>query len=123
MNSNTILEIEAESYWDNEYGDSNSYTDYDQVTSIETQIKLFEDELTSIEKEIQSRSLENMNQFKINRAIELHFLLKSGRKYLFDCILKIEEKEESLVDEYSSDYRDYPGWQDNFFTRDYDSRN
>lgn len=120
MNSNTILEIEAESYWDNEYGDSNSYTDYDQVTAIETQIKLFEDELTKIEREIQSRPLKNMSQFKINRAIELHFVLKSGRKYIVDCLLKIEEKEESLVEEYSSDCRDYPDWQNEYFTRNYE---
>lgn len=109
---------ESISYWPNEFGEPYTFSQYDELMGIEMQIENFEAELTSIEKEIHARPAESMNQFKINRAIELHFLLKAGRKYLTDCALIVNDREEQMVEEYESQSSTWSN--DNLFTRDYD---
>ena len=109
------LEAESLSYWNNEFGLPEYYSAFSEVADVEIRLGELMLEKEKLEREIATRNVESINQFTINRAIELHFLIEVGGKYLEQCILVAGKIEEEMESEYSRDFSD-----DNLFTRDYE---
>lgn len=108
-------EAEALSYWNNEYGLPEYYTSFDEITDVEVKLGELMLEKEKIEHEISIRNIDTINQFTFNRAIELHFLIEMGSKYLEQCVLVAGKVEDEMESEFSRDFSD-----DNLFTRDYE---
>jgi len=109
------LEAESLSYWNNEFGLPEYYSAFSEVADVEIRLGELMLEKEKLEREIATRNVESINQFTINRAIELHFLIEMGGKYLEQCVLVAGKIEEEMESEYSRDFSD-----DNLFTRDYE---
>ncbi len=60
-------------------------------------------ECDEVNSEIKHRDVKFMNQYTIDRSIELHFLLKAGVNYLDNCTTVANEYEEEKVDEYEKE--------------------
>lgn len=108
-------ERDALAYWEEEFGSPQYFFSFNELADVEMELANLQTEKDKLDREIQSRDVERMNEYSINRAIELHFLLEVGNKYFTKCIDHVSEEEESLENEFSRDLED-----DNLFTRNYE---
>jgi len=76
---------DAMSFWVNEYGEPETYTSYEELLEAEMKLEDFRSERDNLTREIESRNVNSMNEYKVNRAIELHFLVTAGDEYLESC--------------------------------------
>jgi hypothetical protein len=69
----------AKKLWNEEFGEPQFFTEAD-VPDVEDFLRNLECELITLEAEIARR--DNMSHYKLNRAIALHFVVKSGNEYI-----------------------------------------
>ena len=109
-------EADARLYWTTLFGEPEYFSSFDELRDIDDMLEKLKAEKSILETEISHRDVKYMNEFKINRAIELHFLIECGIKYLDEC------SEEAIVVEKDLEHA-YAHWQgsvdDDLFTRDY----
>lgn len=108
-------EAEALSYWNNEFGLPEYYSSFDEIVDPEVRLGELMLEKEKIEREIKVRNVETINQFTINRAIELHFLIEVGTKYINACTAVVGTIEDEMKSEYERNFSD-----DDLFTRNYE---
>ena len=108
-------EAEALSYWNNEFGLPEYYSSFDEIVDPEVRLGELMLEKEKIEREIKVRNVETINQFTINRAIELHFLIEVGTKYINACAAVVGTIEDEMKSEYERNFSD-----DDLFTRNYE---
>ena len=108
-------EHDAWAYWEEEYGSPQYFFAYTELADVEIKLADLQLEKESVNREIQTRDVFHMNEFKINRAIELYFLVEVGDKYFAKCIEHIGLEEERLESEFSRDFTD-----DDLFTRKFE---
>ena len=111
---------EAISYWHSEYGHPDKVFTLDEIEFIEMKLGDLKKEKETIDHEISQRDIKQISQFKINRPIEIFFLLKAGATYLMDCELNVRAAEDDLVSDYSHNFDERDRWtEDGLFPRDY----
>jgi hypothetical protein len=114
-------DIDAITYWNDEFGLPEYFVSFNEVQEVDDKLEEFKNEKKELEHEIKVRDVQYINQFKINRVIELHFLIEIGDKYLKECALTAESKEENLVSDFEESYEQKLNkvWDDDgLFTRD-----
>lgn len=111
-------EAEALSYWNNEFGLPEYYSSFDELVDVEMKLDELKSEKDRVEREINSRDINYINSHTINRAIELHFLVEMGIKYLDACAMIAGQVEDERESEYERDFTEYN--DDNLFTRNYE---
>jgi len=111
-------EAEALSYWNNEFGLPEYYASFDELVDVEVKLDELKTEKRKVEQEIKTRNVDSINHFTINRAIELHFLVEVGIKYLDKCAMIAGAVEDELESEYERDFTEYN--DDDLFTRNYE---
>lgn len=72
----------AEVFLQNMFGEPDYFSKTEDITEIEEYLNQFRTEHESLERYAKNVSYENANQFKLNRCIALHFLLKAGDDYI-----------------------------------------
>lgn len=72
--------LSAKTLWTEEFGEPEFFTVTD-IPDVVEELYTLESELKSLETEISRREGE-MSHYKLNRAISLHFVIKSGNEYL-----------------------------------------
>ena len=100
-------------YWNDEYGLPESFSSFDELNDVEDEIKALKKEKESVDYAIKHRDLKYMNEFTINRAIELHFLIEVGDKYLEDCHSEATIADKDLDRDYKDEF-DYSNKDDLF---------
>ena len=118
-------ESEAFDFWINTYGEPVAYSSFDEIQDPEDKLEELRKEKKEIEKEIEFRNVSKMNEYTIDRAIELHFLVLAGEKYIDECQIQAGMKEEAMEDEYvkfTHEFDSYndPYREDGLFPRDYE---
>jgi len=114
---------EANDFWINMFGDPVSFSRYDDLLDVEEKIIDLKNENDTLNKEIQSRDVSKMNEYKINRAIELHFLINAGDKYFSECGKQVELHELVLEPEYENSYIPYdPYREDGLFDQEHNGK-
>ena len=108
-------EQDAWEYWEEEYGSPKFFSAFTELTDVEIKLADLQLEQEKVNREIQARDVERMNEFIINRAIELHFLIVVGALYFEQCIRVAGKTEEALESEFSRDFTD-----DDLFTRKFE---
>lgn len=73
----------AYDYWEEKYGIA---YDSDDFMAIQKELDEFRQEQILLTKKIQSNSEMKINNYNINRSIELYFLIKSADNYMVNCI-------------------------------------
>lgn len=108
LKDNAVYTSEAESlsYWNNEFGSPEYYSSFDELADAEVRLNELVLEKEKVEREIKTRNIDNINQYVINRAIELHFLVNAGKKYLAACISVVEIVEDERESEFEREYED-----------------
>lgn len=100
---------EAKLFWVDEFGDPD-YLHREDLTDIENVLNEFDVELKRLKKEIESHEV---NNYKLNRVITLHFVVDVGNQYLEEahqlCYEEDLEKEFEKIDNFS-DENSY--WED-----------
>ena len=71
--------LSAKTLWTEEFGEPEFFTATD-IPDVVEELYTLESELKSLETEISRR--DDMSHYKLNRAISLHFVIKSGNEYL-----------------------------------------
>ena len=113
-------EKEALDFWINGFGESVAYTSFDQLKDVDDKLNGLRDEYKELNFEIQSRDVSKMAEFKINRAIELHFLIEAGDKYFNECGNKLEKYQEEFEPAYEFDSEYDPYKEDGLFPSKYE---
>lgn len=118
-------EEDALAFWIEEYGEPNSFISFDELADVEIKLAYLKLEDESLKREIASRDVFHMNEYKINKSIELHFLLEAGSRYFDACAEYAGMQEERLEKEYDRDFREYNDYKDNWrddslFPRNYE---
>lgn len=72
---------EGYEFWTIEYGKPDILSKPEDITAVMDTLLYYEDELRSLETEI-SRRNGDLPQYKLNRAIVLHFIVEAAEKYL-----------------------------------------
>jgi len=108
-------EEDAWAFWEEEYGSPRFFSAFTELADVEIKLADLNIEQEKVNKEIQARDVERMNEFIINRAIELHFLIVVGAIYFEQCIRVAGKVEEELESEFTRDFTD-----DDLFTRNYE---
>jgi len=111
---------EAREYWENEFGSPEFFSSYEELTDPEMKLEEFKSEYKKLQHEVNIREVGTINEFKINRNIELHFLIHEGEPYLVECAEKVELVENDLVEEYNADFVEGLSKEDDLFTRNYE---
>ena len=119
-------EQEARDFWYDGFGEPIAYTSYEQLIVVEKTLVAFKDERQELVSEIQHRDVSKMAPYKINRAIELYFLIKTGDEYFNECGNKLEQYQEELEPEYEKAYNEFdsavdPWREDGLFPSNYDN--
>jgi hypothetical protein len=94
---------DARRYWEEEFGLPEYFSSFGELTDVEIKLADLQTEQEKLNREIQSRDATYINEYKINRAIELHFLTEVGFTYLEKCILQIDTPDdlnENEIDSY-----------------------
>lgn len=117
LKDNSVLTSEAEalSYWNTEFGLPEYYSSHTEIFDAETKLGELMLEKQKLEREIANRNVESVNNYTINRLIELHFLVEMGNKYIEKCTIVIDGVEDDLKSDLSRDFND-----DNLFTKNYE---
>ncbi len=105
---------DARRYWEEEFGLPEYFSSLGELTDVELKLVDLQTEQEKLNREIQSRDATYINEYKINRAIELHFLVEMGNKYIEECSTVTGRVENDLESDFSQDFSD-----DNLFTRNY----
>ena len=107
---------DAWAYWTEKFACPEYFTSFNELTDIDTHLEELKKEKESIDYAVNHRDLKYMNEFTIDRSIELHFLIEVGTKYLDECTQTATTVEGELVAEYEKDFSD-----DDLFTRDFNT--
>ncbi|MFA6569970.1 MAG: hypothetical protein WCT77_01900 [Bacteroidota bacterium] len=116
-------DLDALTYWNEEFGLPEYFVSFKEVYDVDDKLEEFKNEKKELEHEIQVRDVQYLNQFKLNRAIELHFLIEVGNKYIRECALTAESREKKLEADFEESYESKlnNSWNDDeLFTRDFD---
>ena len=109
---------DARAYWEEEFGSPEYFSSFDELTDVEVKMADLQIEKDRIDREIKSRDTDHMNEYTINRAIELHFLIEVGSVYFEECIIQAGREEDAREHEFD-DYEDR--WrEDSLFPREYE---
>ena len=130
MNENKINSyFDAEKFLMNMFGEPDYFSRPEDVTEVEEYLDMYRNEYDELQRYIKNVSFENLNQYKINRNIALHFLLNAGDEYLrilHDCVYSKEYEEQlEALDEvvegkgYWPEYPDMTDDERNFGNSDY----
>jgi len=95
---------EALDYWVNEFGSPEYFSSYNELMDVENQLENFKEEHSKLQHEIELRDEKYMNEYKIDRNIDLHFLIETGKNYLKDCEQYAELAERAVEPEYDRDF-------------------
>ncbi len=98
---------DATSYWFNTHGEPCNFTSFNELMEIEIELSDLKSENEKLKHEIKNRNIESMNEYKINRAIELHFLTEVGEKYINSCIEYVTMEESKFEKEYDRDFSEF----------------
>jgi hypothetical protein len=111
-------EPDAWAYWEEEYGSPKFFSAFTELTDVEIKLAELQLEQEKINKEIKNRDVSRMNEYTINRAIELHFLVTIGVLYFEQCIRATDKEEELREHEFDSVEDRWR--EDSLFPRDYE---
>ena len=106
---------DALEYWTTEFGSPEFFEAFEELNDVDKALEDFKAERKAIETEIFYRDAKSINSFKINRAIELYFLVSVGITYLNDCSKEATFTESDAEPEYEKNYK-----EDDLFTRNYE---
>jgi hypothetical protein len=111
---------DAREYWVNEFGSPEFFSSYEELTDPEMKLEEYKKEYEKLQHEVNIREVGTINEFKINRNIELHFLVHEGEPYLIECANQVELVEKDLVEEYNGDFVNELSAEDDLFTRNFE---
>ena len=86
------------------------------MTDIGTHLEELRKEKEEVDYAVKNRDPKYMNEFTIDRSIELHFLIEVGDTYLEACTESTTVVENEMESEYEKDFSD-----DDLFTRDFNT--
>ena len=119
-------ENDAWAYFNDEYGLPEYFSSFDELSDVEDELEALKKEKESVDYAIKHRDPKFMAEFTVNRAIELHFLITVGERYLEECkeeTTAVEKDNEGAyeygkdcVEEYYKDTYD----EDDLFPRDFE---
>lgn len=88
------METKFSKVWENTFGPPNFFKKENQLIELQIKLEDLQFKLKDIEKEIKNRA----NNTKIDEAIDLYFIIKSGKEYYERCKKYYYEN----IDEYES---------------------
>ena len=107
---------DALSYWYNKFGEPQYFSSFNELTDIGTHLEELRKEKEEVDYAVKNRDPKYMNEFTIDRSIELHFLIEVGDTYLEACTESTTVVENEMESEYEKDFSD-----DDLFTRDFNT--
>jgi hypothetical protein len=100
MDENNINSYhDAESFMMTKFGEPDYFTKSEDITQVEEYLNPFREELESLERYVKNVSDENVNHFKLNRSISLHYLLRAGTDYIELLQDVVYDKEIKAIDD------------------------
>ena len=72
---------DATKFWNDNFGTPDYFSKAEDFTEISELLIELSDELDSLEREVK-RIGDNMNAYRMNRTIALHFTVEAGQEYL-----------------------------------------
>ena len=73
---------DANTFIKNMFGDPDYFSKAEDITDVEEYLDEFRTELETLERYVKNVEYKNINHFKLNRSITLHFLLEAGDDYI-----------------------------------------
>ena len=69
-------------FWNTEYGRPDIYSRQEHITTIMDTLLKYEEELDTLERYVKNVEYENINHYKLNRCITLHFIVTAAEQYI-----------------------------------------
>lgn len=119
---------DAMNFWLTNFGEPDYFSTIQDADAIESLLSELREDFDSLKREI-SRT-DTKNQFKLNKAISLHFILNEGEHYLAALRIVVESKCVPIEEEVFSDEYGYPlnresddddRWREDSLFKDYDN--